>query len=219
MPGYRIKVETIAIGGNNFVIRSLLDREQFADPLGAAERLGISSAAWPLFGQVWPSARVLAAAMLDFDIAGKRILELGSGLALASLVIHRRHGDITASDHHPLAQAFLIENLRLNDMLPLKYAAGDWSQENAALGVFDLIIGSDVLYDRQQPAILAAFIDRHSAPGVEVVIVDPDRGNRADFCQQMSVRGYLHTSLKAASRQASGERYKGRFLKFRRSDR
>jgi hypothetical protein len=54
MPGYLIKQERIAITGvNDLIIRSLLDRQQFDDPLGEAERLGISSATWPLFGLPW----------------------------------------------------------------------------------------------------------------------------------------------------------------------
>ena len=216
MPGYQVKVETLAIGGDDYTIRSLLDRQQYSDPLGAAELAGISPAAWPLFGQVWPSARILAVAMLSFDIAGKRILEIGSGLALASLVLHRRKGDITASDCHPLAEAFLLENLRLNELPPLKYATGNWLRSDAALGRFDLIIGSDVLYDREQPDVLSGFIDRHSCTEVEVLILDPDRGNRAPFCRKMSALGYAHTETKAACRQETGEAYKGRFLNFRR---
>ena len=55
MPGYQTKQEIIAVAGvADLVIRSLLDRQQFADPLGDAERLGISSATWPLFGRLWP---------------------------------------------------------------------------------------------------------------------------------------------------------------------
>jgi hypothetical protein len=217
MPGYLVKVENIAIGGDDFTIRSLLDREQFSDPLGEAALAGISSAAWPLFGLVWPSARILAGAMLDFDIAGKRILEIGSGLALASLVLHRRHGDITASDCHPLAEAFLLENLQLNGLPPLKHATGNWARPDTRLGRFDLIIGSDVLYDREQPAVLSAFIDRHSCAAVEVIIVDPDRGNRVPFCRKMSDYGYACSETTAARRQKTGEPYKGRFLNFSRS--
>ena len=64
MPGYDIKVQSLAIDGvADLQIRSLLDNQQFADPAGAAEALGISSAQWPLFGQVWPSGLHLAAAM------------------------------------------------------------------------------------------------------------------------------------------------------------
>ena len=64
MPGYHTKQGRIAIAGvADLIIRSLLDREQFYDPLGEAEGLGISSAAWPLFGLLWPSAEHLAARM------------------------------------------------------------------------------------------------------------------------------------------------------------
>lgn len=90
MPGYQVKFETHLLGTSHFEIRSLLDRQQYADPDGAALAAGISSASWPLFGMVWPSARMLANAMQTYDIAGKLILEIGCGLALASLVIHRR---------------------------------------------------------------------------------------------------------------------------------
>ena len=46
-------------------------------------------------------------------------------------------------------------------------------------GLFVVIIGSDVLYDRGQPELLSRFIDRHSGASVEVLIVDPSRGNQA----------------------------------------
>ena len=99
-----------------------------SDPLGEAERIGISSAAWPLFGLVWPSGAHLAARLALRPVRlGERILEVGCGLALASLVGHRRGADVTASDRHPLAEHFLEENLRLNDLAPMKYRHGDWN--------------------------------------------------------------------------------------------
>jgi predicted nicotinamide N-methyase len=214
MPGYEVKFETVTVGGVDYTIRSLLDRQQYADPLGEAERAGISSAVWPLFGLVWPSARVLALAMDSHELAGKRILEIGAGLALASLVIHRRAGNMTVTDWHPLSAAFLKENLLLNGMGPLPYLTGNWAGSNPLLGQFDLIIGSDVLYERQQPAQLAAFIHRHAAPSAEIIIVDPDRGNRAGFCREMAALGYTLTMRPANRFLESGEPYKGRFLTF-----
>jgi 2-polyprenyl-3-methyl-5-hydroxy-6-metoxy-1,4-benzoquinol methylase len=218
MPGYQVKFESIPIlGGADLEIRSLLDREQFSDPRGYAEELGISSAAWPLFGLVWPSARILAGAMQAFEIDGKRILEIGCGIALASIVIHRRNGDVTASDVHPLTETFLRENVLLNHLQPLKYETGNWDTENPRLGKFDLIIGSDVLYERNQPALLSAFIDKHSKPTVEVIIVDPDRGNRSDFSKSMARLGFSLVEARADGMQANGEVYKGRILTYRRS--
>ncbi len=190
-------------------IRSLLDRLQFDDPLGDADRAGISAAAWPIFGLLWPSGRVLAEAMVLFEIKGKRILELGCGLALASLVVHRRGGNITASDNHPLAAAFLLENLRLNDLPAMKYQVGNWSRHNLALGQFDLIIGSDVLYDRAQPEALSQFVSTHSAAAVQVVIVDPNRGNQNTFTRKMDMLGYSHTQI-AVTALPDGTAYKGK---------
>ena len=216
VPGYQVKTETIAVGGVATVIRSLLDRQQFADPLGVAQRIGISSASWPLFGLVWPSALVLAAHMEEVPLGLRRVLEIGCGLALASLVVHRRDGLITATDHHPLTETFLLENLRLNAMAPLPYQRGDWARPNPLLGRFDLIVGSDVLYDRGQPDQLCAFIELHAHASVEVVIVDPDRGNRPAFNRGMHGLGFARTERAVRTLPGSGLPYKGRVLSYRR---
>jgi len=154
---------------------------------------------------------------LAFELDGKRILELGCGLALASMVIHRRGGDVTASDCHPLAESFLKENLRLNHLPPMKYRTGNWGRSASDMGRFDLIIGSDLLYDRNQPQALSAFIDEHSCSTVEVVIVDPDRGNISGFNRHMTGLGYTHCQSRV-SRLPDGETaYKGRVHSYGRS--
>lgn len=213
MPGYLTQVQTVAVGGVDMQIRSLLDRQQFHDPEGAAERAGISSAAWPLFGMVWPSALVLAAQMEHIALGTRRVLELGCGLALASLVVQRRQGRVTASDHHPLAESFLLENLRLNALPALRYRCGDWAVTDPSLGRFDLIVGSDVLYERGQPRLLSDFIERHSHDEAEVMIVDPDRGNRSAFNRHMAQLGF-EGSERRVTQLPAGAAYKGRVLSY-----
>lgn len=211
---YKLKFETVSGSDADIQLRSLLDRQQYYDPSGKAEAMGISSAAWPIFGMLWPSARVLAHAMQTFEIQGKKILEVGCGLALASLVLHRRGANITASDCHPLAAAFLRANLKLNGLPAMKYRTGNWSADNPRLGHFDVIIGSDVLYDRDQPETLSQFINRHAKPGVDVLIVDPDRGNRASFNRKMGLLGYSHTETRVVALPGGGSAYKGRLLRY-----
>lgn len=72
--------------------------------LGEAQRLGISSAARPLFGLLWPS-----------------------DMRLASLVCQRAGADITASDCHPMARGFMRHNLRQNGLARLPYRHGHWT--------------------------------------------------------------------------------------------
>lgn len=221
MPGYLFKQESIAIAGVEALqIRSLLDKQQFADPLGEAEALGISSATWPLFGLLWPAGLQLAALMALRPLReGESILEIGCGLGLASLVSHRRGALMTASDSHPLAGGFLLENLKLNALPPMRYCHGDWAPTEPGAGLrvprvqgrFDLIIGSDVLYERDEGGILPRFIARHALPASEVMIIDPDRGNRAAFSKRMAALGFAleETAIKSPL-------FKGRLLHYRR---
>jgi predicted nicotinamide N-methyase len=232
LPGYQIKQETLAIAGTSPLhIRSLLDRQQFAETDGAAERMGISSASWPLFGIVWPSGRQLASRMAAHPlIASERILEIGCGLALASLVAHRRGANVTASDCHPLAASFLRNNEALNDLAPMPYRHGFWSNEekNGAdpiaqteprvEGRFDLIIGSDILYERDDSGALPWFISQHANPGAQIWIVDPDRANRAAFTRQMAAIGMSVTETRLDCKAAAETiAYKGRLLTYRTS--
>jgi len=190
MPTYKLKFENHTIGGSAYRIRSLLDRQQFCDPDGVAERAGVQPAMWPIFGQVWPAGLFLAETMSGYPFAGRRILEIGCGIALASLVLQRRGADITSTDLHPLAGEFLHHNLALNDLLPLPFHPGAWSERLPPLGRFDLIIGSDLLYEPDHPALLAGFIDRHARERAEVIIVDPGRGMHGKFSRAMTALGY-----------------------------
>jgi predicted nicotinamide N-methyase len=211
------------VGAAGLHIRALRDRRQYFDPRGDAEGLGISSATWPLFGLLWPSAHPLAAHMaLRAVTAGERILEIGCGLGLASLVGHRRGADVTASDCHPLAARFLRANVRLNGLLALPYRHGHWQAvdgmaapagETSVSGRFDLLIGSDLLYERDDGAGLARFITLHAAPGAQVWLVDPNRGNRPAFHRQMAERGFSR-SEERIDLAATGDRaaYHGRWL-------
>jgi len=130
--------------------------------------------------------------MSDFSISGKRILEVGCGMALSSHLLSQRHADITATDYHPEAESFLQENVALNDGRKIPFIRTDWSEENNELGKFDLIIGSDILYEEQHCDLLADFISLHAMSQCEVIIVDPGRGKHARFSKKMVDLGFSH---------------------------
>lgn len=193
MPGYTVETTRYRIGADDYDIRALTDRQQYADTDGSAERAGISSAAWPLFGVVWPAGLALAEEMSTYAVSGKHILEVGCGLGLSSLVLARRGADITACDRHPLAEGFLRHNTDLNGLPPIPYRSAAWEGPNAGLGRFDLILGSDLLYERDHPALLCGFIAHHANPVSEVLLADPGRGYCAQFSGRMALEGYALT--------------------------
>ncbi|MES2207834.1 MAG: class I SAM-dependent methyltransferase [Pseudomonadota bacterium] len=216
MPGYQVKFETLFIGDTSLKIRSLKDQLQYADPDGSCERAGISSATWPLFGLVWPSSLILAETMRVHAIDGLKVLELGCGLGLASLIASQRGADITASDYHPLAASFLKENIALNDFLPIKYERGNWEKLDSVTGKFDLIIGSDLLYEPNHPHMLSEFIHYHSEKTVKVIIVDPNRRQQSQFTQKMLKLGYSLTIEMVKNSWAKALNYKGKVLSYSR---
>ena len=228
-PGYETRMQRVVIpGGEDLIIQSLLDRQQYYDPDGAAERLGICSASWPLFGLLWPSSLHMAERLAHRPVCNERILEIGCGLGIPTLVGRRRGARVTASDRHPLARRFLETNARLNGVDVITYRHGQWglidepciTDTGAPLlsARYDLILGSDLLYDRDAPALLAGFLDDHAGHGAEVWIIDPDRGHRPAFVRQMEARGFQLEDEERILNPAHDdtERYKGRLLQFRR---
>lgn len=213
MSNYLTKYETITVNSNNYQIHSLKDRQQYFDDNHHAATLGISSATWSLFGVVWPAAHVLANTVSKMVLEGKRILEIGCGIALSSIVLQKMGANITASDYHPLANEFLKKNAQANNLPPLKYLSGNW-EENEMLGEFDLIIGSDILYEPIHPKIVSEFIQRHSGVGTQVIVVDPNRSNRSAFTKRMIDLGFNHYFEKFVMPENGNTPCKGRILHF-----
>jgi len=194
VPDYQVETVTHRVGGSDFRIRALLNRQQYSDPEGQAERAGVSPASWPLFGVVWPAGLALAETMSSYPVAGKHILELGCGIGLTSLVLARRGADITACDHHPLAEAFLQHNVALNHLPPLPFRTAPWLGPNPLLDRYDLILGSDLLYERDHAALLAGFVAVHASTAAEVLIADPGRGYVKAFSALLAAQGFVRSA-------------------------
>ncbi len=212
----RYRYQTFEFGTEDIHLRTLRDTQQYSDPDGEAHRLGISAANWSLFGVVWDSSQILARLMVDFEIDGKRILELGCGMALSSLLLNRRGGDITATDYHPEAEAFLKNNTDLNEDADIPFFLANWQDTDTRCEPFDLIIGSDVLYEADQLAPLARFIDGHSKPISEVILVDPGRKHQSPFQRQMSNFGFSNSNEAPADIRSLNTLFTGSILRFNR---
>ena len=210
----RLSYQTVEFGKIDIHLCTLRNRQEFHDPVGVAGSLGISSAQWPIFGVVWPSSKVLAHYISDYNTGSKRILEIGCGMALSSLLLNKQHADITATDYHPEAGIFLARNALLNEDEPISYKQVAWGDTEDDLGLFDLIIGSDLLYEEQHIALLANFIEDHSNQACEVVIVDPGRGRKNKLSARMIEFGYSSTEEKPSHTDYLSEEFKGRILKY-----
>jgi predicted nicotinamide N-methyase len=213
----RIRYQTVELNSADIHLCTLRDKQQFNDPENIAKALGINSTIWPLFGVVWPSSLVLAHFMDDYETKEKRILEIGCGIALTSLMLNKQHADITATDYHPEVGYFLERNTKLNQDNDIEFERADWTNTTDKLGRFDLIIGSDLLYEDQHIKQIANFIENHSNPCCEVILVDPGRGRKNKLGVQMKQFGFEFVQIKPPKAEYLEQPYKGYILKYWRS--
>ncbi|MEY2532655.1 MAG: hypothetical protein QOF29_565 [bacterium] len=173
-----VTVERVALaGGDVFLVRPA-DWEQLRHEEGAAAR------PVPYWARQWPSGRVLAAALAAAPPPpGARVLELGCGLGLPSIVAARAGADVLATDGSPDAVAFAAHALALNEV-DAQVAVVDWAAEGDALaarGPWDLVLAADVLYTRANVDVALRLLPRLLAGSGEVRLADPRRAGARDL--------------------------------------
>lgn len=77
------------------------------------------------------------------------------------------------------------------------------------------VFGSDLLYERNHGSILSDFINQHAKPGCEVILVDPGRGNHAQFSKKMVKLGYSHSQNKPENTGYLVQLFRGQILRYK----
>ncbi len=160
-----------------------LDPEEFAKD----ERI-------PYWADIWPASVALGRHLLELDIAGRKVIEVGAGVGLAGLAAARAGADVLVTDYEEAALGFASANAARNG-LTIRTALLDW-RDGDWPGGFDLVIAADVLYEARSIAPLAALIPRVLAPGGRGLITDAGRPYVGAFVTAVAAHG-----LTAAVRQ------------------
>ncbi|MGK5089555.1 methyltransferase domain-containing protein [Bdellovibrionota bacterium FG-2] len=197
---YQLKRQTEEFGNHRVEIECLKDLNETIDALfSLLEKTGDTSLLedlCPYFGVVWPSARALSDSLVyeagrrGGSLSGLRILELGCGLAVPSLLAARLGAEITAADFHPEVPKFLEKNKALNSAPLIQYVHADWRQSAEALGTFDWVMGSDILYEFQHTKQVAKVVAQTVRQGGLAIIADPARPYLQAFSDEMGVLGF-----------------------------
>jgi predicted nicotinamide N-methyase len=171
----------------------LIDEEDF----GRDERL-------PYWAELWPSAIALARHLSGRDLRGKRLVELGCGVGLPSVVALDRGAEVLATDHYEAALDFASHNARTNLGREPGTALLDWHAPRLeGLGTFDLVVAADVLYERRNAPALATLVPKLLAPGGEAVFADPRRNDAPLFFGLMEKLGFQASAESMTVEQGS----------------
>ncbi len=184
------------LGDKLYVMETIRDLDEAIDQVCAALTTEESKDPFaedlcPYFGILWPAAEGLAQFLSNNPalIKGKNILELGSGLGFPSLVASHLGGKVLTTDYHPDAEEYFLRNCRHSQVVA-EYQRLNWRESREDIGQFDIVMGSDVLYESKHPSEVVEGLVRFVKPGGKILLSDPGRAYLQTFVKSMHEQGY-----------------------------
>ncbi len=149
----------------------------------------------PYFGILWPAAEGLAIYFEEHPelIKNKTVLELGCGLGYPSLVATHHGANVLATDFHPDVEEYFLRNCR-HSSLNCEYMRLNWREDQQDIGLFDVVMGSDVLYESKHASEVAKGLIRFLKPGGKIILSDPGRNYLQPFLEAMKKEGFSEES-------------------------
>jgi predicted nicotinamide N-methyase len=180
-----MREERIEVGCHALTIRrpesaeSLIDEERFEQD----EFL-------PYWAELWPSGLALARYVAALDLRGKRVLELGCGLALPSFTAALAGAEVLATDWAPEALELAAANAVANGLC-IETALVDWQDgPPPGLAPYEIVLAADVLYEeRNAVPLLDVLTAVTSTPGA-ALMADPGRRHAPAFFKRACVDGW-----------------------------
>lgn len=129
----------------------------------------------PYWAELWDSAHAIAQwlARNPRQVRARRVLDLGCGMGLCGAVSARLGAHVLLADLEPDALLFAQSNAGKG---PPRVRTRQLNWRTTRLTErFDLILGADILYEKEQWAPLEAFWRHHLAPGGQILLGEPGR--------------------------------------------
>jgi predicted nicotinamide N-methyase len=149
----------------------------------------------PYWAELWASAVALAHDVSIRSLRGKRTLELGCGLGLPSIAAARAGGRVLATDWSADAVLATAANAERNDVA-VETLECSWVYPGPLVerAPWDLVIASDVLYERRNGGLLLDLLPRLVDERGLVLIADPQRPAAGPFLENAESAGWVVTT-------------------------
>jgi predicted nicotinamide N-methyase len=137
---------------------------------------------FPFWAKLWASSY----AMVDYLKSNpaytqdKKVIELGAGIGLPSLVIASQAKKVLVSDHDKDAVELMKKNIEHLGLQNIQAELLDWNKLTDALPA-DTLLLSDINYAPEQFAALETLIKKYLAQGTQIIIATPQRIMGANF--------------------------------------
>jgi predicted nicotinamide N-methyase len=120
------------------------------------------------------------------------LLELGCGSGLVTAAALRAGFDVTATDYYEDALSFTRLNAQMNAAREPRTMILDWRALPTVIEAFDVVVGSDVLYERAHGPMVARAIATTLKENGRAVVADPGRVGSPMFFDALHDVGLRH---------------------------
>ena len=184
---FDVTTKVVAIHGETFTMQHPRDAESLIDEaaFNHDERL-------PYWADIWPSSIALAMAVRPLDGNCRTLLELGCGSGLVTAAALRAGFDVTATDYYEDALSFTRLNAQMNAAREPRTMILDWRALPTVIEAFDVVVGSDVLYERAHGPMVARAIATTLKENGRAVVADPGRVGSPVFFDALHDVGLRH---------------------------
>jgi len=170
----------------------------------------------PYWAYLWPGAYLLAKAVaLRSWPAGTRALEIGCGLGYAGLAGMKAGLSVDFTDYDSAPFRFVAESAQANGFGPDRWSTEclDWRQLPDRK--YPVILGADVLYERNLVRLVARLISRMMEPGGETLVAGPYRVATEDLGPTLAEFGLKSEHSPLETRDLSGRTIRGTLQRIR----
>ena len=171
---YQTQVTEIVVAGRKFQILLPRDLENFINPEDVFDD-------FPLWAKLWKASWILADFLAQKEVdPDEKLLEIGAGLGLVSIVGFASGHRMTMTEYNPHALEFARANAHLNNCVQLPVVSLDWNHPRLT-GSFGTILASEIVYKSQDFAPLLNLFQSYLAPAGEIILASEMRKTSGDF--------------------------------------
>ncbi len=183
--------EEISILDKTYTINRIGDIDKLFDALLAkgSDHADVLDEKIPYWAELWPSAIAMSQYLLENKdlLQGKSIIEIGSGLGLPSIVAGEFASKIVCTDYIQESLDFAKANYLLNYPTDEKiiFDILDWRNIVDVQTKYDIIIASDVAYERKAIADLENCLMQLAHENSLVILSEPNRDMAVEFLARL----------------------------------
>lgn len=159
---YAVEIVPLKIGDKTLKLLQIKDLEEYI--AGLVEGGSVPILDLPFWAKVWESSFLLAYFLGRRPVVlGQRMLEIGGGIGAVGIYAAMCGHNVTITDINEDALLFARANVLLNGVARAQVQKLDWNEANLP-DPYDVIVGAEVIYDRESYPLLVNFLRRAIVP-------------------------------------------------------